>query len=312
MYTESEWKVIFNNIESNSINLFHAKDVVDVYKDKNTRFKIKIIDSNYSINAKVYRSGESEYTIEMFGGLVIALYNLSTDAMDKFPHMFKNYDKNDAETKEYLRQYLFYAWFDFIAFHEWSHALCGHLILGEGKSLWTEFRVHSNQDKLSCYASMRLEAEADSYATKFVLARFIDILPSLRQMATKDQVETDYYIDHLFIYFVLFDFFGTLIDPKKDSKVESTHPEPFHRSFIFASFTMGVFKDIKGISPLSVPEVNDIISKATLAHYVLSEKMSGDDFFIKMMSAAAFMGTVDDTLATLNIKDYRICKTQKL
>lgn len=310
MHAEQEWDIVFQNIENNSKNLFHAKEVFDTYKNKNTNFKIKIKDNDYSVNARVFRKSEHDYIIEIFGGLIIELDKLSSYTVENCHHLFKNYNKNDDATKEYLRQYLFYAWFDFIAFHEWSHALCGHLVLGEGKSSWTEFNVRSNQEKLRCYDIMRLEAEADSYATKFVLARFIDIMPSLRRLATSNQTDSDYYIDHLYIYFVLFDFFESRINPKIDAEIERTHPEPFHRSFIFASFTMGVFKDIKGISSLSDSEVNDIISKATLNHYVLSNKMTGDEFFVKMMLAAEFMNTVDDTLASLNIKSYRICKTK--
>lgn len=301
------WKEIFQNIQAIADNFLASEQVRAKYRNPETIVTFRVDDINHQSNACVRRTAQNTYEICVFAGLVRELENYSARVIDSYPNLFQSLDRQDQRKTDIARSYLLYLWLDFVIFHEWAHALCGHLDFKAEVHEWYEMENKEFSAKaLDDQTCQSLEAEADSYAAKFALASFSTRWEGLVKELYPNRDGRVALRDYLAAVLLLFRFFEEL--QPKAKKPRNTHPVPFNRAFIFLAFCLGTYGEIPGLPALSSQEKETLFGVTAVEFYVKYLGIESGAYVSMLLEAARFSASVDATIKEIRISDFQITK----
>lgn len=301
------WKEIFQNIEAIADNCLASEHVRANYRNPETIVTFRVDDINHQSNACVCRTAQNTYEIRVFAGLVRELKNYSERVIDSYPNLFQSLDRRDKKKTDIAHSYLFYLWLEFVIFHEWAHALCGHLDFKAEVHEWYEMENEKFSAKaLDDQTCQSLEAEADSYAAKFALASFSTRWEGLAKEFYPNRDGRAVLRDYLAAVLLLFRFFEEL--RLKAEKPRNTHPIPFNRAFIFLAFCLGEYGKIPGLPALSSQEKEMLFGVTAVEFYVKYLGIESGAYLLMSLEAAQFSASVEATIQEIRISDFRITK----
>lgn len=301
------WQEVFRNLRANADTYLASEQIRSKYKNPETSVTFCVDDIDHRINAYVRRTAHNTYDIRVLAGLVSALESFSAGAISSYPSLFQSLDRRDKKRTDIAHSYLLYLWLDFVFCHEWAHALCGHLDFKAEVHEWyemenEEFSAKGIEDQIC----QRLEAEADSYATKFSLARFSTYWEGLSKELYPSPDGRVALRDYVMAMLLLFRFFEEL--RAKAKKPRNTHPTPFNRAFIFLAFCLGEHENIPGLPALSPEEKDLLFGVAAVEFYVNALGIEPTAYLTKSIEAAQFTASVGTAIDTIGIKNFRITK----
>lgn len=301
------WQEVFQNLSANAETYLASEQIRSKYKNPETSVTFCVDDIDHRINACIRRAAHNTYEIRVLAGLVGALENFSKRAISLYPSLFQSIDRHDQKRTDIAQSYLLYLWLDFVFCHEWAHALCGHLDFKAEVHEWyemenEEFSAKGIEDQI-CQC---LEAEADSYAAKFSLARFSTYWEGLSKELYPTPDGRVALRDYVMAMLLLFRFFEEL--RAKAKKPRNTHPTPFNRAFIFLAFCLGEYENIPGLPALSSEEKDMLFGVAAVEFYVKALGIDPTAYLIKSIEAAQFTASVGAAIEAIGLKSFRITK----
>lgn len=301
------WQKVFQNVKENALVYLTSPQIQKKYKNPETAINIRVDDLNGLVNACVTRIDANTYDICIFAGLIAALEQECSKVLQEFPQLFEKVDRASSKKLGMAHSALLYLWLDFICCHEWAHAICGHLDFDRRVAEWNELEIDgSPQGLLEEYVSQHIEAEADSFAAKFSLARFSTYWRGLSDDLYGKLDGEAAFRDYIMAMLLLFRFFEST---HKDSKAKkNTHPAPFDRAFVALSFIQAEYANIPGLPKISMGEDSDHFALTVVDFYVQILKINPTQYLIRSVQAAQFMERVGKTLEVLEIKKYRLFK----
>lgn len=305
MDTSEIWQDIFQNLKANADTYLSSEQIRNKYKNPNTTITFRVDDMNHKINALVKKTSDNTYDILILAGLVGELNNFSKQAISTYPNLFKHIDRQDQQKTTLASSYLLYLWLDFIFCHEWAHVLCGHLDFHNEVNEWYELANEEFSPKvISDLTTQALEAEADSYATKFSLARFSTYWEALSKDLYPISSEHVALSDYIMAMLILFQSFEEI--RIKSKKPINTHPSPFNRAFIFLAFSRGEYDNIPGLPRLSPKDKESLFGGTAVEFYVKWLGYKSKDYLSRSATAANFLTSVETTIKQLGVKKFRI------
>ncbi|EYC52757.1 hypothetical protein AZ34_02350 [Hylemonella gracilis str. Niagara R] len=301
------WQEVFQNLSKNAEVYLSSEKIRDKYKDPKTSIIFLVDDLDHGVNACIRRTAQSTYEIRILAGLVGALERFSEQAIFSYPSLFQSLDRHDQKKVDATRSYLLYLWLDFVFCHEWAHALCGHLDFDTRVHEWyemenEEFATKGIKDEIC----QRMEAEADSFAAKFSLARFSTYWDSLSRDLYPSHDGQAALRDYVMAILLLFRFFEEL--RSKGTKPKNTHPTPFTRAFIFMAFCLGEYKNIPRLPILSSKEKDRLFGVAAMDFYVTALGITPAAYLAKLVEATNFTASVGTVIDKIGLQNFRITK----
>lgn len=307
MESHEIWQNVFKNVRDNALLYLTSPRVQEKYKDPATKIDIWVNDVEHLVNAQVKKTGPNTYEICIFAGLVAALEQECDKVLREFPKLFEKVDRADSKKMGMAHSALLYIWLDFVCCHEWAHAICGHLDFDDRVAEWYEDEVSgSPQSTIEELISQHLEAEADSYAAKFSLARFSTYWERLSDDLYGERDGYAALCDYIMAMLLFFRFFER--SHTKSPNQKKTHPIPFNRAFIMLSFCQGEYANVPGLPMISAEEKDTFFGLAAVKFYVQILNLDVKEYIVKSLQAAQFMEGVDKTLAALEMKRFRLFK----
>lgn len=307
MDSAEHWQEVFQNISANANEYLASEQIRCKYKNPEISITFRVDDTDHRINACICRTAQNTYDICVLAGLVGALESFSKRAISSYPDLIQSLDRRDQTKTDIAQSYLLYMWLDFVFCHEWAHALCGHLDFKAKVHEWyeiesEEFSAKGIEDQTCQY----LEAEADSYAAKFSLARFSTYWEGLSKELYPSPDGRIALRDYVMAMLLLFRFFEELRGKAKEPR--NTHPTPFNRAFIFLAFCLGEYDNIPGLPALSSKEKDMQFGVAAVEFYVKTLGIDPTAYLIKSIEAAQFIASVGTAIEVIGLKDFRITK----
>ena len=307
MDSAETWQEVFRNLKANADTYLASEKIRSKYKNPETSITFRVDDMDHGINACVCKTDHNTYDIRVFAGLVDALENFSQCAISSYPSLFQSIDRQDQERANIAQSYLLYLWLDFVFCHEWAHVLCGHVDFKSGVYEWyeienEEFSAKGIEDQI-CQC---LEAEADSYAAKFSLARFSTYWDGLSKKIYPNLDGRVALRDYVMSMLLLFRFFEELRVGAKMPR--NTHPTPFNRAFIFLTFCFEEYENIPGLPDLSSEEKEMLFGVTATEFYVKDLEIDLNAYLTKINEAEKFTISVGKTIEDIKLKNFRITK----
>lgn len=305
------WKDVFQNIKSNADTYLSSDKIRAKYKNPDTSISFTVDAQDHRINAYIRKTFPNIYEIQILAGLIEALEQQSRVVISTYPTLFKNVDRSDRKKFETAQAYILYLWLDFIFCHEWAHALCGHLDFQAEIQEWYELENEKFSGKgIDEQTCQKLEAEADSYAAKFSLARFSTYWESLSKDIYSHQDGRIALHDYVTAMLSLFHFLEELRANEESPK--NTHPIPFNRAFIFLAFCQGEYENIPGLPTLTPRERELLFGIAAVEFYVKGLGIDPDTYFIRSIEAAKFTESVGVAIDSIGLKEFRLSKPDSI
>lgn len=297
MKTAEEWQDLFGKIERDALSIILAPSALATFKNPAISVRVMVDQLEHAKNARATKKSEDSYEIIFDAGLVAWLFELSETMIDDCELIFYSIERNADNTKNAAR-ILFEIWMNFIIFHEWSHIICGHLNFSKTKSIWLEMAQSGKQSKLLDNEQVIcLEAEADAFATKFLAMLHNFSWRILSQDIYGEFRANSITYDVVLAVALLFESFETLAVTGAH-----THPTVTQRMAIFNIHffdTMDKFK-------IDDFDFRTVVLKSNLDYFQFRRGMDAEAVKSMMIEHESFHTKVGQTLAALQLKEYRL------
>ncbi len=316
---------IIDDIQSDFDIYIDNEEVKKAYRKAiNIKLEVKYIEGYdyHKEKAKVTKR-EDLYLIEIYVGLIERLYMFAEKVITEHLEMFFG-DRKLYETQKYFfKDFLFMTWINFIILHEWSHILCGHLdylkikginIIEANNTVFWEDDYTNNENNIE-FDNLELkrifELEADSKASTFILAYFIEKLSQYNNILRIDSLN-EIWKHYYYILSFLFNFLDDLRDKSK-AEIYSTHPTPLKRLVTMTLFIVGELNERKELKKFA-PNVNDINSFFITQIYTFQVRTLNkrlEEIYEEQTREADYIFTkVSGILDKSGINDFRLIKAR--
>ena len=241
------WNDIFRNVTRNINQL-----IKNEYSDRFLKYPIEVVfelnqDIENDPNAYAKKITHRKYEIVIGKKLLTSVYEYAHDIVYK-NLVFANTTESNKILLDNISLTIFYFWMDFICLHEWAHIVRGHCEYVNNGKPYYEFNINSN-DK-NTLNHLYLEIDADRFATKFFIGRFLLCIDQVKKIIIIDDKKLIFEIVTSMLY--LFDLFSLFLG---DNKMR-THPLPVQRIVFFIS---GMAETLKLKQDLFVIPLGDFI-----------------------------------------------------
>ena len=301
--TPEQYEIIFKEVAQMAEQYFNSNDEIQALYKQPTTINFAITTETRPIYSE--RISDYSYEVKISKKWLDQLWTFASDLSndERFLALVDISKANNI----FVRNYLFYFYADIIICHEWAHIFCGHL----------NFKIKHMREKSGLLSvdearvGKALELEADSWASRLVLARLAENHEYIKSLIfgtnTKSKLKSDKTWD-LFTY--------SLTSLFNHIKVSSngTHPIPIHR--IYASVMMAVGEIVdkldirKELPPISddPSKVYAIFMSFVNRFYTEYKGYSQKDFEGIMFEAAEHCSTIGKIIEEIDLNDYRLIK----
>ena len=320
---------VTNLLESKTFKLDDFKEALE-YASIPGKYREKFIVTGNPLREEFYHKEKAKvtkredlYLIEIYVGLIERLYMFAEKVITEHLEMFFG-DRKLYETQKYFfKDFLFMTWINFIILHEWSHILCGHLdylkikginIIEANNTVFWEDDYTNNENNIE-FDNLELkrifELEADSKASTFILAYFIEKLSQYNNILRIDSLN-EIWKHYYYILSFLFNFLDDLRDKSK-AEIYSTHPTPLKRLVTMTLFIVGELNERKELKKFA-PNVNDINSFFITQIYTFQVRTLNkrlEEIYEEQTREADYIFTkVSGILDKSGINDFRLIKAR--
>lgn len=321
-------KEIISSIFQYGNQYFNSSDIKKLYNQE-IEFRFAYGDSE-EVNAYIQcildenQNTLIAYKIVFYTGLVKKLEQHAQFIAQK-------YEKIDLEKRHKFATFLLFMWLHFVIFHEFGHAICGHLKYDLANSFnvkkWYELdKLDKSSKSINQYPNLdqAMELEADAQATKFLLQPFFEIYNNY-SIDLYGKLDNDaLWYDFLFSILSLFEFFESL-NPNDDG----VHPFPFIRVYACLMTLIGELNYrpelLQYLPNLNLEKFEEHNSSNALSDYFtekfidfncqqnklnLANKTNIEIFIKRQEFAFNFCAKVDDIIQKANLSEFRLIKTK--
>ncbi len=296
------WEQHYELIKSHISRYLADQKFETRFSNKQANVQFIINDENYSKDVCVRKTGENDYEIVIYAGLVKELLDKSYSVVWESKGIFRNLsrEKSNSEMIGNCQIYLLLIWFEYIFFHELAHINCGHLDV-LGLSNWFEIRTAvEEKSALTDYQIQRLEAQADGFAILNMIGGIY--LSSWKSVSTSLYGVEDHkelLRDHLLATFYLLKVFDDL--HVKEGSKNSAHQPPFTRANVCSFKLIQFYQQVKELPVLTNEELRELVFSCSTEFFVNEYGFTATDFKNKNIIADDFIKTIHGVLEELGL-----------